>query len=223
MALGRPLVTLKLASTLDGRIATHAGESRWITGEMARERGHLMRATHDAIMIGVGTALADNPELTCRLPGMSDRSPIRIVVDAGLRLPLTAKLVAEARDVPTWIITRSGGDAARHEGFRSTGVELIELPPTELGLDIGAGLQALGARGITRLLVEGGAKLAAALLRDGLVDRLAWFHAPKVIGGDGVAAMAALAIDRLADAPHFTRVSVETVGEDVLETLTRRA
>lgn len=219
---GRPLVTLKLATSLDGKIAMASGESRWITGEPARRRAHLLRSAHDAVMIGVGTAVADNPELTCRLPGMVDRHPVRIVVDPGLRLPLTARLVADASRNRTWIITRSGGDTARHDGFRAAGVELIELPGTDEGLDLVAVLQALGKRGFTRILVEGGAGLASGLLRRDLVDRLAWFRAPAAIGADGIAAVAGLGREKLADIPRFERLTVEPVGDDVLETLHRR-
>ncbi len=221
-ASGRPLVTLKLATTLDGKIAMASGESRWITGEAARRRAHLLRAAHDAVMIGVGTAAADDPELTCRLPGMADRHPARIVVDPGLRLPLTARLVADASRNRTWIVTRTGGDTARHDGFRTAGVELIELPGTDEGLDLAAVLRVLGKRGLTRLLVEGGAGLAAGLLRRDLVDRLAWFHAPAAIGGDGIGAVAALGVQKLSEIPRFERLTVEPVGEDVLETLRRR-
>jgi diaminohydroxyphosphoribosylaminopyrimidine deaminase / 5-amino-6-(5-phosphoribosylamino)uracil reductase len=224
VARGRPLVTLKLATTLDGKIALASGESRWITAEAARARAHLLRASHDAVMIGVGTATADDPELTCRLPGMADRHPVRIVIDPGLRLPLTSKLAAGAGQVPTWIVTREGGDEARHDGFRAVGIELIELPPAEEeGLDLAAALQALGQRGLTRILAEGGARLAASLLRHDLVDRVAWFHAPMVIGGDGIGAIAGLGLDTLAQGPRFERRSLEAVGEDVLETLARRA
>src|SRR5919202_715739 len=124
---GRPLTTLKLATTLDGRIATHRGESQWITGPAARERAHALRADHDAIMVGSNTVLVDNPLLTCRLPGLEHRSPVRLVVDSRLRVPLTARLVAGARQVPTWFVTLHHGDAARCEAFRSCGVELIEV------------------------------------------------------------------------------------------------
>jgi diaminohydroxyphosphoribosylaminopyrimidine deaminase/5-amino-6-(5-phosphoribosylamino)uracil reductase len=220
---GRPLVTLKLATTLDGKIAMASGESRWITGEPARRRAHFLRANHDAVMVGVGTALADDPELTCRLPGMADRHPVRIVIDPGLRLPLTARLVAGAARIPTWMVTRVGGDAARHDGFRAAGVELIELRGHEAGIDLGEALQALAKRGLTRILVEGGAGLAAGLLRNDLVDRLAWFHAPAAIGNEGVNAVAGLGYQKLADIPRFARIALEPVGEDVLETLRRRA
>jgi diaminohydroxyphosphoribosylaminopyrimidine deaminase/5-amino-6-(5-phosphoribosylamino)uracil reductase len=223
IAAGRPLVTLKLASTLDGKIAMASGESRWITGEAARRRAHLLRANHDAVMIGVGTAVADDPDLTCRLPGMADRHPVRIVVDPGLRLPLTARLVATAATVPTWIVTRAGGDPMRHDGFRAAGVELIELPRSEEGIDLADAAMALGKRGLTRVLVEGGAVLAAQFLRRDLVDRLAWFHAPAVIGADGIAAVAGLGREKLAEIPRFERLTVEPLGEDVLETLRRPA
>jgi len=223
VAGGRPLVTLKLATSLDGRIAMASGESRWITGEIARRRTHLLRASHDAVMIGAGTARADDPELTCRLPGMADRHPVRIVIDPGLRVPLTSKLVAAAARVPTWIVTRRGGDAARQQGFRAAGAELIELPGSDEGIDLAAALAALGGRGLTRILVEGGGRLAAGLLRRDLVDRIAWFHAPLTIGGDGIAAIAALGREKLAQLPRFERVGLEAVGEDVLETLRRPA
>ena len=223
VAIGRPLVTLKLATTLDGKIAMASGESRWITGEAARRRAHLLRATHDAVMIGIGTAIADDPELTCRLPGMAERHPVRIVVDHGLRLPLLSKLVADAARIRTWVVTRDGGDAARHQGFRAAGVELIELPGAAEGIDLDAALGALGQRGITRVLVEGGAGLAAGLLRRGLVDRVAWFHAPAAIGAGGIDAVGRLGFEKLAEIPRFERLTLEPVGEDVLETLRRPA
>jgi diaminohydroxyphosphoribosylaminopyrimidine deaminase/5-amino-6-(5-phosphoribosylamino)uracil reductase len=221
---GRPLVTLKLAATLDGKIATAAGESRWITGELARERAHLLRATHDAVMVGVATVAADDPLLTCRLPGLEARSPVRIVVDSSLRVPLTAKLVAEARQVPTWIVHRPGVDPARLEAVRSCGVEPIEVPVSRSSeLDLGAALAELGRRGQTRILAEGGARLAGALLEADLVDRLAWFHAPCLLGGDGLPAVEAFGVAKLAAAPRFKRLSLDELGPDILETLTRVA
>jgi diaminohydroxyphosphoribosylaminopyrimidine deaminase / 5-amino-6-(5-phosphoribosylamino)uracil reductase len=218
---GRPLVTLKLAATLDGRIATSHGESQWITGDAARNRAHLLRATHDAVMVGVGTVVADDPQLTCRLPGLERRSPVRIVIDGSLRTPLTAKLVAEAKLVPTWIIHRHGADAARCQTLRDCGVDLIEVPVSEtVEMDLTVAFVELGKRGLTRILVEGGASLAGELLEEDLVDRLAWFHAPMLMGGDGLAAIQAFGVERLSAAPKFRRLSLETIGEDVLETLT---
>jgi diaminohydroxyphosphoribosylaminopyrimidine deaminase/5-amino-6-(5-phosphoribosylamino)uracil reductase len=220
---GRPLVTLKLASTLDGRIATAEGESRWITGERARERAHLLRARHDAVMVGSNTVLADNPELTCRLPGLADRSPVRIIVDGRLRVPLTARVVAEAQRVPTWFVTLKGDAPERHRAFRDCGVELIEVHADGETVNLAEAMRALGKRGITRVLVEGGATLAAALLRADLVDHLDWFRAPRLIGGDGVPAVSAFGIETLAAMPHFRRVGVEPLGEDVLESFRRPA
>ncbi len=217
----RPLFTLKTASTLDGRIATHTGESQWITGEPARARGHALRASADAVMVGVGTALADDPRLDCRLPGLADRSPVRIVVDSRARLPLTSRLVRTAHETPTWLLTLAGQDA-RHRAFADAGIEVIEVAPDadgNLDLDVGAG--ALGDRGLTRVLVEGGGRLAAGLLRAGLVDRLVWFRAPRLIGGDGLPATEAFGVDRLDQAPAFRRIAVVEVGDDVMETYAR--
>ncbi len=216
---GRPLVTLKFATTLDGRIATHAGESRWITGEASRRRAHLLRAQADAVMIGVNTALIDNPELTCRLPGLEARTPVRVVLDRRLRTALTSNLVAGAHEHPCWIITADHPPAERAAAFRDAGVELIEVGPDADGRpDLTRGLVALGERGLTRVLVEGGSHLAASLFRAGRVDRLTWFRAPLMMGGDGIPGAAAFGVDRLADAPSFHRLSVEPVGDDVLET-----
>ena len=217
----RPLFTLKTASTLDGRIATHTGESQWITGEPARARGHALRASADAVMVGVGTALADDPRLDCRLPGLADRSPVRIVVDSRARLPLTSRLVRTARETPTWLLTLAGQDA-RHRAFADAGIEVIEVAPDADGnLDLEVGAGALGDRGLTRVLVEGGGRLAAGLLRAGLVDRLVWFRAPRLIGGDGLPATEAFGVDRLDQAPAFRRIAVVALGDDVMETYAR--
>ncbi len=219
IARGRPLVTLKTATTLDGRIATSQGESRWITGEAARARAHALRARHDAVMVGSGTALADDPELTCRLPGLEHRSPVRIVVDGRLRLPLTGKLVRGAGAVPTWVVTLDGADRRRRDAYLDCGVEVIAVGADGEGnVDLGAAMAALGERGLTRVLVEGGGGLAAALLRARLVDRLAWFRAPAVIGGDGIPVAPAFGIETLSEAPAFRRLSVIEVGDDLLET-----
>jgi len=219
---GRPLVTLKLATTLDGKIATAGGESRWITGEAARARAHLLRATHDAVMVGANTVIVDDPLLTCRLPGFTGRDPLRIVVDGSLRLPLTAKLVVEARSARTWIVHRHGVDSARREAFVAAGVELIETPANAAGeMDLAVALAELGNRGLTRVLVEGGAQLAGALLEADLVDRLAWFHAPQLLGGDGLPAVEAFGVTNLAAAPRFKPLAVERIGGDLFETLAR--
>ncbi len=224
LALGRPLVTLKLATSLDGRIATSGGESQWITGPPAREQGHALRAAHDAIMVGTATVLADDPQLTCRLPGLGHRSPLRVVLDRQLRIPCWVGVIAHARQTPTWVLTLRSADAARRAPLLAAGITLIDVDPdSENRIDLVAALAALGERGVTRLLIEGGARLAAALLRARLVDRLAWFHAPLLIGGDGIPAVAALGLEGLADAPGFERLSVARVGDDVLTTFRARA
>jgi diaminohydroxyphosphoribosylaminopyrimidine deaminase / 5-amino-6-(5-phosphoribosylamino)uracil reductase len=216
----RPLVALKLATTLDGRIATASGESRWITGEAARARAHLLRAEHDAIMVGGATAVADDPELTCRLPGLEDRSPVRVVLAGKRQLPAASKLVRTARRPPTWLLGRAGAGA---QALADAGVELVELPGDAAGgVDLAAALAALAARGITRLLVEGGGRLAAALLDADLVDRLHWFRASSLIGDDGVPAVGRLGARALAALPRFERTGLSSIGEDVMETYWRR-
>ena len=219
LRLGRPLVTLKLASSLDGRIATAGGESRWISGPEARERTHASRADHDAIMVGIGTILADDPQLTCRLPGLDSRSPVRVVIDRHLRVPVSSRVIEDARSIPTWIVTLRSVDPAHRDALLARGVNLIDVDPDPKGqIDLAAALEAIGGRGITRLLVEGGAGLGAALIRAGLVDRLTWVHAPLLIGGDGIPAIATLGLPTLNDSPAFERRSMEAVGEDVLTT-----
>ncbi len=219
---GRPLVTLKLASTLDGRIATHSGESKWITGEGARAAAHMLRAETDVIMVGSGTALHDDPDLTCRLGGLAERSPVRVVVDGRLRLPLTSRLVSSANDIPTWVITLENNDSSRRAAFEEAGIDLIEVSAGADGaIDLELALGALGDSGVTRVLVEGGAHLAAALLRADLVDRLVWFRAPRMMGGDGLAAAVAFGVDHLAQTPRFERMDHRPVGEDLMETYIR--
>jgi diaminohydroxyphosphoribosylaminopyrimidine deaminase/5-amino-6-(5-phosphoribosylamino)uracil reductase len=222
----RPLVTLKLATSLDGRIATASGESQWITGVRARASGHLLRASHDAIMVGANTARVDDPSLTCRLPGMEDRSPVRIVVSRDGRLPLHSRMAETANDHPTWMIVASGMPAEALVAHEKAGVRIIRIghDPEDETLDLGLGLHALAERGITRLLVEGGAALGASLLRAKLVDRLAVFEAPLLIGGDGLAAIGPLGLDRLADAPAFERKALEVLASDLGATyITRKA
>ncbi|MFQ5984551.1 MAG: bifunctional diaminohydroxyphosphoribosylaminopyrimidine deaminase/5-amino-6-(5-phosphoribosylamino)uracil reductase RibD [Alphaproteobacteria bacterium] len=216
---GRPLVTLKAATTLDGRIATGKGESRWVTGEAARAQAHALRASHDAVAVGAATALADDPELTCRLPGLGRRSPVRVVFDGRLRLSLTSRLVETAREVPTWIVALKGAEDDRRRAFRATGVDLVQVEADAEGHpDLAEALAKLGERGLTRLLVEGGGRLAAALLRRRLVDRLVWFHAPRIMGGDGLPAAAGFGVDRLGEAPGFRRLSLLEIGGDLMET-----
>lgn len=224
LAEGRPMVTAKFATSLDGRIATHTGESQWITGEAARQEGHRLRADHDAVMVGVATAMADDPKLTVRVAGSEHRKPVRIVVDSRLRLSLTSKLVMTAREAPTWIMTLPGNDPLRVKAFADLGVEVLEVPAEEVGRpDIAAALAILGERGLTRLLVEGGGRLIASLMAADRIDRLVWFRAPIVIGGDGIPGAAAIGVERLAQAPRWKRIGLVELGDDVMETYARTA
>lgn len=227
--LGRPMVTLKTAATLDGRIATASGESRWITGRPARQRGHLLRATHDAIAVGLGTVRADDPALTCRLPGLEDRTPVRVVFDSQLALPPTARLLRDADRHPLWVVhaaegpdralapTKAAGFVQQQRRLTDLGATLIPVAATVSGRpDIATALTALADRGITRLLVEGGGQLAAGFLAAGVVDVLAWFQAPRLLGGDGQPSIAAFGLDRLAESPMFTPRDTLCLGEDSL-------
>ena len=215
----RPFVTLKLASTLDGRIATRTGESQWITGPESRRAAHGLRGRHDAVLVGIGTVLADDPDLTCRIDGYKSVPMVRVVADSHLRIPLTSRLVRSAADHPVWLLAREDADRARHAALVDLGCTVIDLAPAEPGIDLLAGLQTLAGRGITRVLAEGGAGLAAALLRADLVDRIAWFHAPSVLGGDGLAAVAGWGVETLAAMRRFRRVRAIETGDDMLTEL----
>jgi diaminohydroxyphosphoribosylaminopyrimidine deaminase/5-amino-6-(5-phosphoribosylamino)uracil reductase len=218
---GRPLVTLKLASTLDGKIATRTGESQWITGEPARKAAHAMRGQHDATLAGIGTVLTDDPDLSCRIPGYAPRPTLRIIADSHLRIPPSARVVATAGENPSWVLHREDADPYRREVLEAAGVRCIPVPAGETGIDPQAALLALGDAGLSTVLLEGGARLAAALLRADLVDRVAWFHAPAIMGGDGWPATQAAGLDSLADMPRFRRLSATPWGHDMLTSFTR--
>lgn len=210
----RPLVTLKIATSLDGMIATSSGESQWITGEDARAHGHLLRARHDAVLTGIGTVLADNPALTCRLPGLGHASPVRVVLDSQFRLPPDCQLAQTASAPPVWVLTTVKTEHGT--------IQTAALPANASGqVDVSAALSWLAEQGITRLLVEGGAHVNAAFMNAGLVDRLYWYRAPVVIGGSGLPAIAGLDETALANLPGFTRNSLRTLGKDVLEIYNR--
>ena len=223
----RPLVTLKLAMTLDGRIATHTGESRWITGEAARARAHLLRVQHDAVMVGSGTALADDPLLNVRLPGLERHSPLRIVLDGRMRLPLTSALVAGARETPTWLVTLDGGgERLRRHAYQDCGVEVIEMPAERRGRD--RSLQCCCAiwpdKGLTRVLAEGGARLAAALLQRAISSTASRSSAPPASSAATGCRPPPASASRASPSCRCSR-RMETVvlGADRLETFTARA
>jgi diaminohydroxyphosphoribosylaminopyrimidine deaminase/5-amino-6-(5-phosphoribosylamino)uracil reductase len=208
------VITLKLATSLDGRIATAAGESRWITGPEAREEVHRLRAGHDAVVVGVETALADDPELTVRLEGFSGRQPARVVLDSRQRLRPDCRLVRTARDVPTFVVATTPPDPA----LLDAGVRVLTVPAQgEDRPELKAVVAALAAEGLDDLFVEGGGQVAASFLRCDLVGWIEWFRAPIVIGGEGRPAIGALALTELSGAPRFRRLDVRSVGPDLWE------
>lgn len=213
----RPFVTLKLATTLDGRIATRTGESQWITGPAARRVVHAMRASHDAVMVGAGTVRADDPQLTVRGMG-ARRQPVRVVVSHGLDLPQEAQLFQTAREVPVWLCHGAMADAAP---LTAKGAVSLTCATADGAVDPIDVLRNLAAQGLTRVFCEGGGALAASLLRVGCVDRLELFQAGKVIGGDGLAALGSLGVAHLADGPAFARVAARAVGDDIWSTWAR--
>jgi diaminohydroxyphosphoribosylaminopyrimidine deaminase/5-amino-6-(5-phosphoribosylamino)uracil reductase len=221
---GRPLFHLKLAASLDGRIATASGESKWITGPEARADGHRLRATHDAILVGAGTAAADDPELTCRLPGLAAYSPLRIVLDSRARLSPTSRLARTARSTPVWLLCTAAAPKAACETLRDCGVEVIETATGPDGyVDVAVAARELGERGLTRVLVEGGGGVAASLLKAGLVDRVTTYGAGLLLGSDSRSAVGDLGLGRLDFAPRLTLVSTRTVGADTVATWQREA
>jgi diaminohydroxyphosphoribosylaminopyrimidine deaminase/5-amino-6-(5-phosphoribosylamino)uracil reductase len=211
-------VTLKLATSLDGRIATAGGESRWITGEAAREQVHRLRAEHDAVVVGIETALADDPELTVRLPGHEGAKPARVVLDSRQRLRPDCKLVRTAREIPTYVVATGPPEPALTEA----GVRVLQVRAAgEERPELRSVVEALSGQGLERLFVEGGGQVAASFVRCGLVDALEWFRAPKLIGGEGRPGVGALAVAALAQAPHFRRIAVHELGPDVWERYAR--
>jgi len=219
---GRPLVTLKMAQSLDGKIATATGESRWITGEAARRYGHLLRARNDAILIGVSTALSDDPMLSCRLPGLEDRNPVRVVLDSRLRLNDWCRLAQTASEVPTLVYTTSPVTENKGGALEACGVEIVRVGRDPVGRPKPEAVLAnLAGRGITRLLVEGGATVHASFLNAGLADRLEVFSAPMVLGGSGLSAVEALGALSLGEAPQFVMAAVRKLGPDLLVSCVR--
>ena len=213
---GRPLVTLKLAGSLDGRIATATGESQWITGPEARRLVHAMRARTDAVMIGGGTARADDPSLTVRDLGVTHQ-PLRIVVSRRLDLPLLGQLARSAKAVPLWICHGADADTERRHAWEGLGARLLPCEVRGSQLDPADILLQLGVAGLTRVLCEGGSALAASLLALDLVDELVGFSAGIVIGAEGLPAIGALGLSRLEEAPRFALIESRRVGADVMQ------
>ena len=211
----RPMVTLKLASSLDGRIATQTGDSRWITGPVARRSVHLMRARHDAILVGRNTVVADDPDLSVRDMGLADRSPVRVVLDSRLQTQKSSRLVKTAQRTPLWLCHVSGAKDTNR--LLNGHVEGIACQADQNGqLDVQSVLEQLAAKGITRLMVEGGGQVAASFLKADCVDHIAMYSAGVAIGSDGLPNIANMGISALKDAPRFERTGVFTLGPDIL-------
>lgn len=213
---GRPEVTVKMATSLDGKIATATGESRWISGPASRALVHRWRADADAVAVGIGTALADDPSLTARDVDGPVRQPARVVFDTRARLPLASALVRGAADVPVIVVAGEEAPPDRVEALRAAGVR-VEQVAGEGAARVLAALDVLGAAGVQSLFVEGGAELAGGLMRAGAVDRVAWFLAPMLIGGVGApSALGGQGVRALADAPRLSAVGMERTGDDIL-------
>jgi diaminohydroxyphosphoribosylaminopyrimidine deaminase/5-amino-6-(5-phosphoribosylamino)uracil reductase len=221
MREGRPQVLLKLAVSADGKAGLAGRKPTAITGEEARTRVHLMRAEADAILVGVGTVLSDDPHLTCRLPGMQERSPVRVILDARLRAPLSTSVVSTAREVPTWAFGAAGASPVAEDILKTKGVEVFRAEAKDGSLDLAQVLKALAERGITRLMVEGGPKVAAAFVAADLVDDVALFRSSNAIGPDGIDALEGLPLTALTQSPKLKAVASEAIGADILETFER--
>jgi diaminohydroxyphosphoribosylaminopyrimidine deaminase / 5-amino-6-(5-phosphoribosylamino)uracil reductase len=213
----RPHVILKLAVSADDKIGAAAGKPIAITGEAARARVHLLRAQSDAILGGIGTVLADDPLLTCRLPGMERRSPVRVVLDNSLRIPAGSRLIHTARETPLWVMASELADAPTAAGLGAAGAQVIRVPSKQgQGLDLAAVLRALSDKGITRLMVEGGSRVASSFVAAGLVDEVWLFRAEKAVGADGIAALDALPLTAITQSPSFRVRASEMLDKDTL-------
>lgn len=215
---GRPHVILKLAVSADDKIGASGRKPLAITGEAARTQVHLLRARSDAILVGIGTVLADDPLLTCRLPGMEARSPVRVVLDRALRIPGDSRLVRSARQTPLWVVTSETSEAAAAVKLGAAAAQVIRVP-TDLarpGLDLPAVLHALCEKGISRLMVEGGARVASSFVAAGLVDEVWLLCGPATVGADGVPALDAMPLAAITQSPGFKVRASETLDKDTL-------
>jgi diaminohydroxyphosphoribosylaminopyrimidine deaminase/5-amino-6-(5-phosphoribosylamino)uracil reductase len=218
----RPHVALKLAVSADGKAGLAGRLPAAITGSEARNRVHLMRAMHDAVLTGIGTAIADDPLLTCRLPGMDARSPVRVVLDRGLRLPPDGRLAASARQTPLWVVSAGTASVERRQALEAKGVEILTVATTDGKLDLRATLQCLADHGITRLMVEAGPILSAAFVQADLVDEAVLFRSPNAIGTDGIDALEGLPLTALTQSPRLASIGQESIGTDSVEMFERR-
>jgi diaminohydroxyphosphoribosylaminopyrimidine deaminase / 5-amino-6-(5-phosphoribosylamino)uracil reductase len=214
---GRPHIMLKLAVSADGKAGLAGRRPVAITGSAVRNRVHLMRAMHDAVLTGIGTALADDPLLTCRLPGMAARSPVRVVLDTGLRLPTDGRLVATAREVPLWVVTGEEAPQAPAQRLEACGVAVLRVAAVDGKIDLRAAVVCLAERGITRLMVEAGPILSAGLVAADLVDEAVLLRAPKTLGPDAIDALEGLPLKALTQSQQLRLIAAETAGVDTIE------
>ena len=212
----RPHVILKLAVSADDKIGAAGHKPVAITGEAAKTKVHLLRAQSDAILVGIGTVLADDPSLTGRLPGMEARSPVRVVLDRALRVPGDSKLVHSARETPLWVVASETAEAPAVMKLGAAGAQVIRVAAASAGLDLAAVLHALAEKGITRLMVEGGARVASSFVAAGLVDEIWLLRGPDKVGADGVAALDALQLTAITQSPGFKVRASEALGKDTL-------
>ncbi len=213
---GLPFVTLKTAMSLDGKIATHTGESKWITGEQSRAQVHYLRHYHDAILVGVGTVLADNPSLTTRLPGGNGKDPVRVILDSRARTPLDAKVIVQKSGAPTIIAVSEEAPEQNIECLRDAGAQVVRLPSTRNGVSIPELLRELGRREITSVLVEGGAAVNGSFIAGKLVDKVYWFIAPVIIGGDSAPGpVGGRGFAGLNEVPAVKDIIVRHYGDDI--------
>lgn len=220
----RPEITLKIATSLDGRIATATGESRWITGEEARAAVHRLRAEHDGVLIGSETAVVDDPELTVRLEAAPLRQPLRIVLDSRLRLSPSSRLMKTLAIAPLLVIGARDVDRSLATALETAGARIALVPRGLDGLDLDEAFEALKTvHGVDRLLIEGGGRVAASCITAGCIDRIEWFRAPMLLGSEGRPSIGPLAMESLSAAPRYVRVAIREVGADLWETYERAA
>jgi len=218
---GRPQVILKIAVSADGKTGLKDRKPAEISCEISRAEAHMLRATSDAVMVASGTVLADDPMLNCRLPGMADRSPIRVALDGNLRIPLDTKLVKTAREIPFWIITRPDAPLEKQRELEEAGVEVMRVSATGARIDLSEALHLLATRNITRLLVEGGPIISAELLRENLIDEAMIVQSPKKLGPDAIPALEGMQLSALLDNPRFEVIECRMLGLDSLTHLFR--
>jgi diaminohydroxyphosphoribosylaminopyrimidine deaminase / 5-amino-6-(5-phosphoribosylamino)uracil reductase len=219
---GRPHVLLKLAISADGKAGLAGRRPAAITGEAARAHVHGLRAMSDAVLTGIGTVLADDPLLTCRLPGMAERSPVRVVLDSALRLPPESRLAATARETPLWIVAGEAAPNERAEALQQRGAEVLRMSTSDGLLNLPAALRTLAERGTTRLMVEAGPILAAAFVAADLVDEAILLRGPASIGSDGLDALEGRPLEALTRSDRLVLTGCETVGADTMERYARR-